>query len=128
VYAVKVAVTDGDKRIERVANVPVTEGSGSGDGGSGNRAPVVVRVTANPDSLRVNQTSQVTVEAIDDDGDQLDYSWYANVGTVTGASPAVTYQAPSSAGCCGTLANITVLVDDGRGGQTPASALVTVSP
>ena len=37
-------------------------------------APVIKSITLNPDTVRVGETTLVTVDAIDSDGDQIIYS------------------------------------------------------
>jgi hypothetical protein len=55
------------------------------------------------------------------------YQWSTNFGSVSGATATAIYQAPSEY-CCPTTATVSVLVDDGRGGATPATTTVQVSP
>jgi hypothetical protein len=55
----------------------------------------------------------VTCNATDPDGDELSYEWSASGGSITGADAAVNWVAPEEIG----IYDITVVVDDGRGGN-----------
>ncbi|WP_253908853.1 RCC1 domain-containing protein [Corallococcus exiguus] len=92
-----------------------------------NTWPQVTRVTALPSSIAVGQSTQVTASASDADGDGLGYQWTANCeGTWTNAASASASFTPSaqpSGGAC----KLTVLVQDGRGGQGTGSLTLYVS-
>jgi hypothetical protein len=54
-----------------------------------------------------------TCNASDPDGDVLSYNWSANGGNISGTGPGVIWTAPEEVG----MYDITVVVDDGRGGE-----------
>jgi len=79
-----------------------------------NNSPVISGLTANPQSpIEVNQDTIITCIAIDQDGDELTYSWTMSGGTIAGSGSTITWTAPDTAG---TYA-ITCTVSDGNGGE-----------
>ncbi len=66
---------------------------------------------------------QVTCTASDPDGDVLSYNWSANGGNISGTGPEVIWTAPEEVG----MYDITVVVDDGRGGEATGSIALTAS-
>ncbi len=67
---------------------------------------------------------QVTCNASDPDaGDVLSYNWSANGGNITGTGSEVIWTAPEEVG----MYDITVVVDDGHGGETTGSIALTAS-
>jgi hypothetical protein len=87
-------------------------------------APVIKSITLNPDTVRVGETTLVTVDAIDSDGDQIIYSYFANGGIVTGYGDTVTWEAPSAFGNY----VLKLLVTDGSGNTTTDSTTLVVLP
>lgn len=47
---------------------------------SGNHAPVITSMTAEPDTMAAGETITITAVAEDSDGDSLSYSWEADAG------------------------------------------------
>lgn len=87
-----------------------------------NQRPVVSSITARPATLERGETSTITCEASDPDGDTLTYTWEAIGGTVTGTGNIVTWEAPSAGG----EFVISVRVDDGKGGIASSSCRIVV--
>ena len=83
-----------------------------------NRAPVITSVTANPSSIYIDETSTLTCNAYDPDGDLITYTWSTGASQATGQS--VTYY-PDTTG----THTISVRVSDGRL-QTTSSVSVDV--
>lgn len=81
---------------------------------------------ASPAAIRAAQTSTLSVEAHDLDGDQLQYQWIADGGSIRGSGPTATFTAPAVRAA--TTFTITVRISDGRGGVAENSAFVTASP
>jgi hypothetical protein len=89
-----------------------------------NQRPVVSQLTPEPATLRPDETSTITCEASDPDGDELTYTWTASGGEISGTGKIVTWQAPSVVG----EFVITVSLNDGKeGGITESSCQITVS-
>ncbi len=65
----------------------------------------------------------LTCIASDPDGDVVRYSWSASEGSITGVGNKVTWIAPNKGGSF----NITVIVSDGKGGETRGNVMVTVA-
>jgi hypothetical protein len=128
-YQVSVTVSDGRPGgdVERAAGVEVVDAPPPGGAGGENRAPVVVRVTADPASVGPSETSRLAAEAFDQDGDTLGYRWEANSGEITASGATATYRAPGAL-CCPMTAVVKVAVEDGRGGLALGSASVEVRP
>ncbi|RKG48667.1 kelch-like protein [Corallococcus sp. AB011P] len=122
-------VTD-SKGASAALSVTITVSTGNGSAAvnvSFNTWPRVVGVTALPSSIAVDQTTQVTASASDADGDGLSYQWTADcAGTWTNAASASASFTPS-AQPSGGICTLTVLVQDGRGGQGTGSLTLYVS-
>ena len=87
-----------------------------------NRNPVISQVTANPSSLKREETSSISCNATDPDNDNLTYAWEATGGTVSGSGKTVTWKAPAEDGTY----TVKVKVDDGKGGTADGSVVITV--
>jgi hypothetical protein len=87
-----------------------------------NNDPVISKITANPRKIHLGTQSEVSCKANDIDGDQLSYSWSSQQGSLSGSGSVVTWTAPLNEG--NYFINCTV--DDGRGGITSDSLLVSV--
>jgi len=103
--------------------VNVSSGGSTGDAAvtiSFNTWPAVSKVSASLNRLDAGQSTTVSANASDADGDALSYLWTASCpGTWTDATSSAASFAPSSvpAGACNNC-RLTVTVQDGRGGQT----------
>jgi parallel beta-helix repeat protein len=94
-----------------------------------NGAPeIVAGPAATPNPVLSLGTADLTVEATDPDGDQLNYTWTvpAFSGSITGSGPAVTYTAPA-VGTSETY-TVTVQISDGFGALTEGHVDVQVVP
>lgn len=96
-----------------------------------NSWPSVTRIMATPTAVEVGETTSVTATAADNDGDTLAYAWTAGcAGTWADAASATAQFTPSEQPNTGKCANcpLTVLVSDGRGGQTKGTFSICVGP
>ena len=76
-----------------------------------NDPPVINSVSANPESVAEGETTTLTVDADDADGDPLTYVWLCDCGTIEAQSDSTaTWRAPVNAGEYG----INVSVSDGK--------------
>jgi N-acetylneuraminic acid mutarotase len=106
--------------------VNVTSGTATGNAAvniSFNLFPSVSRVSASLNRLDAGQSTSVSASASDADGDPLSYQWTATCpGTWSNATSSSASFVPSSipAGLCNNC-QLTVTVQDGRGGQTTGS-------
>ncbi|MDG6224306.1 MAG: S8 family serine peptidase [Candidatus Thermoplasmatota archaeon] len=89
--------------------------------GTANTPPLISSFRGNPTMVPPNGTSMLTTVARDPDGDELTYSYSAELGTIEGEGMVVTYIAPDEIGDD----RVTVVVKDGRGGE--ASRTLTIS-
>jgi len=87
-----------------------------------NRDPQILSLVAAPDTVLPDEQSTITCLASDPDGDALSYSWRATDGNIIGVGATVTWIAPDREG----EFTITVIVDDGKGGQNAGDVSVTV--
>jgi hypothetical protein len=88
-----------------------------------NQSPQISSVIANPSGLSYGGSTTIKCIAVDPDGDAVDYSWSASDGDVSGVGDTVTWVAPKKAGNF----KITVIVSDGKGGETEGVVIVPVS-
>ena len=87
-----------------------------------NRPPTVV-ARCEPCTVEVGRTSTVTADATDPDGDRLTYKWSAPAGTFTNPADRQTpWTAPQQEG----PVQLTVTVDDGKGGTASANVTIQV--
>ncbi|MCL6579765.1 MAG: PKD domain-containing protein, partial [Candidatus Bathyarchaeota archaeon] len=114
VYTIVVTVKDGKgASTQQSLSMSVTA----------NQAPVIQSLEANPSGVIYGGIAVITCIASDPDGDVVRYSWSASEGTITGTGNKVTWVAPNRGGNY----NITVLVSDGKGGETKGNVMVTVA-
>ncbi|MGC2695821.1 MAG: OmpA family protein [Candidatus Angelobacter sp.] len=88
-----------------------------------NTPPVISSCTANPATITVGQSSTITTTATDADNDKLTYSYKASGGKVTGTDATAQFD---STGVAPGNYTVTCHVSDGRGGETDATAPITV--
>ncbi|MBM3119166.1 MAG: hypothetical protein FJ006_06365 [Chloroflexi bacterium] len=113
-YDVKVTVED-RKGGSAQASLTITVGA--------NQPPVISSLTANPSGILYGGSTTLTCIASDPDGDIVRYSWSASEGNITGVGNKVTWVAPNKGGNY----NITVILSDGKGGETKGNVMVTVA-
>ena len=97
----------------------VTDGWGGSDQQSAyivvstaNHMPVITSLTANPASVSTGAVTTITCAASDADaGDDLDYTWSADSGAISGSGGQITWTAPASSGTY----VISCEVSDGKG-------------
>ncbi len=87
-----------------------------------NMDPVISSLVADPVTVLPQGKSTITCVAIDPDGDVLNYSWKPSDGSITKSGNTVTWIAPDREGDF----TITVIVDDGKGGQNVDDVSVSV--
>ena len=114
VYTITVTVED-SKGGSAQASLPVTVGA--------NQSPAISELVANPSGILYGGSTTLTCMATDPDGDVVRYSWSASEGSITGVGNRVTWVAPNKGGNY----NITVVVSDGKGGESRSDVMVTVS-
>lgn len=88
-----------------------------------NSAPTLT-ISATGTSVLPNTGVTLTAQGSDVDGDPLSYAWSASGGTLTGVSgPSVLWHGPATE----SVATITCLANDGRGGTTNATYVFNIS-
>jgi hypothetical protein len=87
-----------------------------------NSPPVITSLTANPLYVDTNQTSTITCNAYDPDGDPLTYYWTKTGGIITGSGSTATWIAPSTKGTY----TVSCTVNDGKGGEDSESVSILV--
>ncbi len=113
-YTITVTVDDG-KGASTQRNLDITI--------SANQSPRISSLSANPSGVLYGGSTTVTCIASDPDGDAVRYSWEASGGSITGVGDKVTWIAPSKGGSY----TISVIISDGKGGETIGNVMVTVS-
>ena len=89
-----------------------------------NQPPQISSLDANPSALSPGSSTTITCIATDPDGDAVSYSWSASQGNISGTGNNVTWVAPSETGSF----TVTVLVADGKGGETKGNVSIDVLP
>jgi outer membrane protein OmpA-like peptidoglycan-associated protein len=85
--------------------------------------PPTVHARCEPCTVEIGKTSTVTADAQDPDGDPLSYRWSAPAGTfANGTSRETPWTAPMQEG----PVQVTVTVDDGKGGTASDSVTIQV--
>ncbi len=99
------------------------------DAGSDNRAPIINFINSSPDIIPALGQTQITVGAIDPDGDDnaLIYSWGGPGGIFEEAGSSVIWTAPDP-GCCPTALSVWVVVSDSEGATNTRSTSIVVIP
>jgi len=113
-YTIKATVED-RKGGSAQASLTITVGA--------NQSPQISSLTASPSGMLYGGSTTLTCIATDPDGDVVRYSWSASEGSITGVGNKVTWIAPNKGGNF----NVTVIVSDGKGGETRGDVMVTVS-
>jgi hypothetical protein len=88
-----------------------------------NQSPQISSLVASQSGILYGGSTTLTCIATDPDGDVVRYSWSASEGSITGVGNKVTWTAPNKGGNY----NITVILSDGKGGETKGNVMVTVS-
>jgi hypothetical protein len=88
-----------------------------------NNAPVITKAFANPTQIKPGGKTTLTVEAFDEDGDDLEYIYETNYGTIEGSGPEVYWAAPADEG----QYDISIYVFDGVLRSERVSITITVS-
>ena len=113
-YTITVTVQDGKGGLAQ-RSVDITVGA--------NQSPVISSLAADPSGILYGGSTTITCIANDPDGDMISYNWSASEGSISGVGNRVTWVAPNKGGNF----NITVLLSDGKGGETTGNIMVTVS-
>jgi len=113
-YTITVTVDDGKGgSVQRALDITV----------GANQSPTISSLVANPSGILYGGSTLLTCIASDPDGDVVRYSWTASEGSITGVGNKVTWIAPNKGGSF----NITVIISDGKGGETRGNVMVTVA-
>ena len=91
-----------------------------------NTDPSIISLTAAPNPVNEDETSQVSVIATDPDGHELNYSWSVSDGTISGTGSTVTYTPPDVNQQVAFI--ISVTVTDGFGGSDSTAMGIVVNP
>ncbi len=87
-----------------------------------NKPPVITALVAQPDTFVMGTSTEIICTAVDENGDELTYEWYDDVyGEMIPKGNKLTYYGEA---CCGGDSEVTVVVSDGRGGETEKSISV----
>jgi hypothetical protein len=87
---ITVIVSDGELTVESSIEIEMTMDPSN--------PPVIISLLANSYTLKPSENTILSCEAIDGDGDIIDYTWYAEYGSISGIGSLVTWTAPDIAG------------------------------
>ena len=133
-YSIKVTVTD-DSGGSDSGTLPIEvteEGS--------NNPPDITSFRAKREVLGLGESTELTVVVLDADGDDLSFSYSANMGSVTGDDETSDYTAPLESGMdtvkvevtdtkgARDTASINIEITEGSENRAPSITLVSVSP
>ena len=113
-YTIAVKVTDG-RGGEATEQLTI--------GVAVNQPPVIDSLTSEFEQVRKAMATAIECTASDPDEDELNYTWSARWGNITGEGPVVTWVSPNAFG----EYTITVTVNDGRGGEATEKIDIVVS-
>ena len=88
-----------------------------------NQPPVISSLTASTGEVSPSGSCEVKCVASDPDGDELNYTWSAGGGNISGEGSTVTWTAPAVPGDY----TIAVKVTDGRGGEATTQLTIGVA-
>jgi hypothetical protein len=88
-----------------------------------NRPPIIASLEAEAEWIAPSGSLQMTCTASDPDGDGLSYHWITTGGNISGTGGVALWTAPQEVGTY----DITVVVDDGRGGEDTGFVTVIAS-
>jgi hypothetical protein len=88
-----------------------------------NHGPIISSLEAESEWTVPLGYLQVTCTASDPDGDELSYEWTATGGNISGTGAVVNWTAPEEVD----MYNITVVVNDGRDGESTRSVTISVA-
>ena len=91
---------------------------------SENHPPRIIGFWSDPDVIERGGIATWTCDAEDDDGDELEYTWKASFGSLSGSGKSVIWTVPDSSG----IYTVTCEVEDGNGGYNTITANVYVDP
>jgi len=115
IYNITVKVTDGNGG-EVTQSITITVRV--------NHPPTITSLIADADWVTPSSSCQVTCNAEDPDGDELNYDWSTSRGDISDTGSVVTWTAPDAMD----LYDIAVVVTDGYGGENTRTLTVSVSP
>ena len=85
-------------------------------------APKINSLSASPDSVQRGETSAITCDAVDPNGNALTYFWAATGGSINGSGSSITWTAPDTEG----MFSISCNVENSQGSRTSAKVDVRV--
>lgn len=91
----------------------------------GNGSPEIQSIVVDPVFIRVGTTANITVEAIDPEGDPLNYKWSVALGDIIGSGSQIKYTA---AYCCVGVNTINLVIEDSKGAKISESINIEVNP
>ena len=91
---------------------------------SANHTPFITELTTDKGELCIKSNCELNANASDPDEDELTYTWVVATGIIKGEGSSVSWKAPSTPG----THIITLVVTDGRGGETTRMLTLNVKP
>ena len=103
---VTVEVFDGKERVSKSTEVRVVAACSSD-----NQPPIIRSITADPDSIALGETTVITADVTDPEGDPIKFKWTVPFGYFEGNGPKITWVTTET--CCRDWYTIQLVVTDG---------------
>ncbi|RJP56348.1 MAG: T9SS C-terminal target domain-containing protein [Ignavibacteriales bacterium] len=89
-FTIQVEVSDGSETVNKQIEIHAVE--------KFNSAPLINKISAEPRKIDLGKTSEIECIAIDNEGDEISYSWFSSAGTITGSGSKINWTAPTDEG------------------------------
>lgn len=90
----------------------------------GNQSPIIRKISIDKPSIRTGEFTTISIDAIDPDGGELNYSWHAVIGDLIGSGAVIRYTASY---CCVGVNTIRLTVSDNSGAKVSESIDIVIT-
>lgn len=90
----------------------------------GNQSPVIREIIIDKQSIATGEFTTISVDAVDPDGGELNYSWHAFIGDIIGSGSIIRYTASY---CCVGVNTIRLTVSDNNGANVSRTIDIVIT-